>query len=224
MIHYLKKSYERYINIWQNFNKYIVKSNKSDFWTFLIINYLVFICISSIMFLIDWYLLINICQLIFIVITISIGIGRMNDIKKPVYLLFVPFYNLYLLAQDSVIEIEDSKVIQKEISSVEDLVRPNKIIKKKLSFLKSILVAVLIGVFNLVITLFYAENVCNNMYVAFIVMALGALVTFLAFVGIIIIDTNLKKGFSEDQLMLFTFLSAIVFTIITCLVTYLVCQ
>lgn len=46
-----------------------------------------------------FYFLIEVLWLLFIIATISSGIRRLNDLKKSWLFLFIPFYNLYLLAQ-----------------------------------------------------------------------------------------------------------------------------
>jgi hypothetical protein len=85
-----------YIEIWNSSFKLKDSLSRKNYWSFVFVN---FLCLVIILKAYSLFMMFQLFPLLFL-LSFSAGIRRMNDIKKPWFYLFIPFYNLYLLGQN----------------------------------------------------------------------------------------------------------------------------
>jgi hypothetical protein len=85
-----------YIEVWNSSFKLKDSLSRKNYWSFVCVN---FLCLVIILKAYSLFMMFQLFPLLFL-LSFSAGIRRMNDIKKPWFYLFIPFYNLYLLGQN----------------------------------------------------------------------------------------------------------------------------
>jgi uncharacterized membrane protein YhaH (DUF805 family) len=151
---------EYYIDTWKSIFKLDETLSRKKFWIFVLANFCLFCTVMTIStdnFQVDFFELI---YYPFIFSTIFVGIRRMNDIRQPWYYLFVPLLNIYLFLQPRKTELNEQNDTNELNKNKENL--------SLKSFLKIVLVSILIGFLNFMLVFCLDPRDLNLSYVLLI--------------------------------------------------------
>lgn len=183
-----------YIEVWKSSFKLEESLARKSYWSFVGVN---FLCLVIILKAYTLFIIFQLFPLLFL-LSISAGIRRMNDIKKPWLYLFIPFYNFILLLEKSVDE--------QEIASAKPRINAS-------AFLKLFFYSIMIGVINLLPAFVYKDNEIS-MYFVLIISAYSASMAFLSFIIFPLATVFLKNKFTNYSLfiyfLLFLFISLVI--------------
>lgn len=88
---------EYYISVLKNYAKFDGRATRSEYWYFVLFNFLASFGLGFIEGLLDLpQFLSTIYNLAVLVPSIAVGIRRMHDVGKSGWYLLIPLYNLYL--------------------------------------------------------------------------------------------------------------------------------
>lgn len=190
---------KEYIEVWNSSFKLGESLSRNNYWAFVCLNFLCLVIIFQIITIFEIDYLFQIFMILFIFSSFSAGVRRMNDIKKPWFYLFIPFYNFILLIERSIEENE----IQSSTSQISSY-----------SFLLILLYSIIIGVINLLLpALIYKDNEIS-MYFVLIISAYSASISLLSFMILALADIFLKNKFTNYNLLIY-FMILLLVSVIT---------
>jgi uncharacterized membrane protein YhaH (DUF805 family) len=85
-----------YLNVWKNFANFSGRARRSEYWYFVLFNAIIYIIVTQVGTLIDFYFLGAIYYLVVLIPTLAVGVRRMHDVGKSGWFLLIPIYNLIL--------------------------------------------------------------------------------------------------------------------------------
>ncbi|MFD2910128.1 hypothetical protein ACFSX9_15465 [Flavobacterium ardleyense] len=205
-----------YVDIWSNFKTQIKLTSRGDYWFFVLVNYALLTIFQH--FFQDHYYLELLLIIGFVITTICIGFGRMNDIKKPIYFLFIPLYNLYLLLQPTaknkstatIESLQEGTMSNANFTAVETVP-----IQKKMFFLKFLIASIALAMLHLKINLTYEENVINDELAEILVYLVSIIIFIASFLALFILHQVLKKGISSSSLIIYFIASLTILNFLT---------
>jgi uncharacterized membrane protein YhaH (DUF805 family) len=190
---------KEYIEVWNSSFKFEESLSRKSYWSFECVNFLCLVIIFRMMIVFEIDHLFQIFKLLFILSSFSAGIRRMNDIKKPWFYLFIPFYNFILLLEKSVDE-HDIESLTPRIN--------------RYAFLELLFYSIMIGVINLLLPAFvYKDNEISMSFFLIISVYTGGM-TFLSFIIFPLAAVFLKSKLTNYSLfiyfLLFLFFSVVI--------------
>lgn len=91
-----------YLKVLQNYAIFSGRAGRSEYWYFVLINFVISIAIGFIGGIIGTSIVSNIFTLAVLVPSIAVGVRRMHDVGKSGWFLLIPIYNLILACTDGV--------------------------------------------------------------------------------------------------------------------------
>lgn len=95
------EQFNYYLDVLKNYAKFDGRARRSEFWYFVLFNLIISAVLRYIGGAIGFNMLESIYSLAVLIPNIAVGIRRMHDIGKSGWFILIPFYNIYLFAQDS---------------------------------------------------------------------------------------------------------------------------
>nr|WP_086938148.1 DUF805 domain-containing protein [Thaumasiovibrio occultus] len=89
-----------FLKVIKNFKQYEGRARRAEFWGFTLIAALINIVVGGVLGAIGLSAVASLVLLALLVPAVCVGIRRLHDINKPGWWIIVPFYNLYLCAQE----------------------------------------------------------------------------------------------------------------------------
>ncbi len=86
-----------YIKVLQNYANFSGRARRSEYWYFVLFNFIIAFVIGLIELQLKSTLLLNIYILAVLVPGIAVAVRRMHDLGKSGWFIFIPIYNLILV-------------------------------------------------------------------------------------------------------------------------------
>lgn len=192
----VKKFLNTYIKIWRSIFDYDHLLSRSHFWVFISVNFICLLVINEICDFFRWYNLLPLFYLLFIVLTIIGGMQRMEDIKRPRYYIFLPFYNLFLLLQKGVIQEEEAKTNTSGFN-----------------FIKLFFYSLIMGLLNLILCVVFTANCPVNLGSFFLMVVYSSFLMLIFWTFYIVLVNHFKQNITNKSLFIY-FLRFILFSCI----------
>jgi hypothetical protein len=187
----IKEYFKDYCDIWKSMRIVDEPLSRRKYWLFVSVNFLCLIIIFRIMIIFEIDYLFQIFMLLFILSSFSAGIRRMNDIKKPWFYLFIPFYNFILLLEKSVNE-HDIESLTPRIN--------------RYAFLELLSYSIMIGVINLFLPAFVYKDNESSLSLFLIISVYSVGMTFLSFMIFPLAAVFFKRKLTNYSLFIYFFL------------------
>lgn len=85
-----------YLAVLQNFAKFSGRARRSEYWYFVLFNFIFSIVLTVIGGIIHFNFLGNIYSIAMLIPSLAVGVRRMHDVGKSGWFLLIPIYNLVL--------------------------------------------------------------------------------------------------------------------------------
>lgn len=92
---------EWYLKVLNNYAVFSGRARRKEYWMFLLVNFFAAMGVGFVAGMIGMPLLSNLYTLGVLIPGIAVGVRRIQDTNHSAWYLLIPFYNLYLLCQDS---------------------------------------------------------------------------------------------------------------------------
>jgi uncharacterized membrane protein YhaH (DUF805 family) len=86
-----------YIKVLQNYANFSGRARRSEYWYFVLFNFIISIVIGLIELQLKSTILLNIYILAVLVPGLAVAVRRMHDLDKSGWFILIPFYNLILV-------------------------------------------------------------------------------------------------------------------------------
>ena len=90
-----------YIKVLQNYANFNGRARRSEYWYFVLFNFIISIVLGFIAGAIGFELLVTLYSLAVLIPSIAVGVRRMHDVGKSGWFILIPIYNLVLACTDS---------------------------------------------------------------------------------------------------------------------------
>jgi uncharacterized membrane protein YhaH (DUF805 family) len=89
-----------YIKVLKNYVNFNGRARRSEYWYFVLFNFLITMALGGVSYVINSMLLYNIYSVAVLLPSIAVGVRRMHDVGKSGWFLLIPLYNLYLACSE----------------------------------------------------------------------------------------------------------------------------
>jgi uncharacterized membrane protein YhaH (DUF805 family) len=90
-----------YIKVLQNYANFNGRARRSEYWYFVLFNFIISLGINLIGAAVDFDMLGNIYSLAVLIPSLAVAVRRMHDVGKSGWFILIPIYNLILACTDS---------------------------------------------------------------------------------------------------------------------------
>lgn len=90
-----------YIKVLQNYANFSGRARRSEYWYFVLFNFIISLVLGFVGVAINFEFLGNIYSLAVLIPSLAVAVRRMHDVGKSGWFILIPIYNLILACTDS---------------------------------------------------------------------------------------------------------------------------